>query len=157
KAITVESDFAPTRAKCSPTRNRKIFIANIVILYDFMVDFMSTINNTHIVLETLENEGAKQSATSKPVKRTRPRTSIVRLSYLWDKVSDGGEDTKCRSKKSTKNPGHSNSLTEEHKAHILNLIDDNTQVIADFFLEDSSLTKSAFYGYMNEAAIILKD
>ncbi|ORE09259.1 hypothetical protein BCV72DRAFT_333886 [Rhizopus microsporus var. microsporus] len=60
-------------------------------------------------------------------------------------------------KKPTRNPGRPNNFTEEHKAHVLDLVDDDTQVtVCDVVesltksFENFSLTKIAIHKHMNE-------
>lgn len=60
-------------------------------------------------------------------------------------------------KESTRNTGYPNHFIEEHKAHVLDLVDDDPQVtVCDVVesltksFEDFSLTKSAIHKHMNE-------
>lgn len=72
----------------------------------------------------------------------------------WRSYEETGE---VPIKKSTRNPGRPNNFTEEHKAHVLDLVDDDPQVtVCDVVesltksFEDFSLTKSAIHKHMNE-------
>ena len=60
-------------------------------------------------------------------------------------------------KKTTRNPRRPNNFIEEHKAYVLDLVDDDPQVtVCDVVerltksFEDFSLTKSAIHKHMNE-------
>ncbi|KAG0732748.1 hypothetical protein G6F23_014014 [Rhizopus arrhizus] len=72
----------------------------------------------------------------------------------WRSYEETGE---APIKKSTRNPERPNNFTEEHKAQVLDLVDDDPQVtVCDVVesltksFEDFSLTKSAIHKHMNE-------
>ncbi|KAG1140088.1 hypothetical protein G6F37_011249 [Rhizopus arrhizus] len=147
-----------------------------------MEDVMSTIDDPNIVLETLVNHSSymknkplekqptenKKSTTSKPVKfaskRTNAAYSINRRTTTIDRMIElpmrqrSYEETgEAPIKKSTRNPGRPNNFTEEHKAYVLDLIDDDLQATVCDTVEsltksfkEFSLTKSAIHKHMNE-------
>ncbi|ORE10765.1 hypothetical protein BCV72DRAFT_220890 [Rhizopus microsporus var. microsporus] len=72
----------------------------------------------------------------------------------WRSYEETGE---VLIKKSVRNPGRPNNFTKEHKAHVLDLADDDPQVtvcdVAESLtksFEGFSLTKSAIHKHMNE-------
>lgn len=76
-------------------------------------------------------------------------------------LNDGGEVTKrlekSLSKNPTRNPRRPSNFTEKHKAHVLNLVDNNLQATVWDVLEsltksfgNFSLTKSVIHKHMNE-------
>ncbi|CEG67066.1 hypothetical protein RMATCC62417_03541 [Rhizopus microsporus] len=72
----------------------------------------------------------------------------------WRSYEETGE---VPTKKLTRNPGRPNNFTGEHKAHVLDLVDDDPQVtVCDVVeslpksFEDFSLTKSAIHKHMNK-------
>ncbi|ORE07192.1 hypothetical protein BCV72DRAFT_304819 [Rhizopus microsporus var. microsporus] len=143
------------------------------IAFETLVNHSSYMKNKPLEKQPTEN---KKSTTLKPVKIASKRTnadySITEddryaavvgrelgieertAQRWWGSYEETGE---VPIKKLTRNPGHSNNFTEEHKTHVLDLVDDDPQVtVCDVVesrtksSEDFSLTKSIIHKHMNE-------